>query len=88
MEARQLRFEGIISSTVGVTTPLGDSGGSNGLSVGDVVRHCQNSELVGRIVSLNTTSARIELLTWPTDWWRRWGNRPVPVLTEYLELVE
>lgn len=53
-----------------------------------VVSHRQNPELVGRIVSLDSTSARIELLTWPTAWWRRWGNRPVPVLVEYLERVE
>jgi len=52
------------------------------------VRHRLNSDLVGRIVSLDTTSARIELLTWPTDWWKQWGSRPVPVLVENLELAE
>jgi len=61
---------------------------SEALSVGAVVRHRLNSDLVGRIVSLDTTSARIELLTWPTDWWKQWGSRPVPVLVENLELAE
>ena len=57
-----------------------------GLAVGAVVRHRLNRELVGRIVWLDTDHAQIELLSWPTDWWRRWGTRPVPVLTENLEL--
>jgi hypothetical protein len=61
---------------------------SGGLSVGAVVHHRLNPELLGRIVELDTTSARIELLTWPTDWWRSWGQRPVPVLVENLELEE
>ena len=62
---------------------------SERLSVGAVVRHRLNRELVGRIVWLDTTSARIELLSWPTDWWREaWGQRPVPVLVENLELAE
>ena len=61
---------------------------SEALLVGAVVRHRLNPDLVGRIVSLDTTSARIELLTWPTDWWKQWGSRPVPVLVENLELAE
>jgi len=62
---------------------------SESLSVGAVVHHRLNRELVGRIISLDTTSARIELLTWPDTWWRdMWGTRPVPVLTENLELAE
>jgi len=60
---------------------------SEALSVGAVVRHRLNPELIGRITSLDTTKATIELLTWPTPWWRRWGKRPVPVLVENLELV-
>ena len=59
-----------------------------GLAVGAVVHHKLNRELVGRIVSLDTDHAQIELLSWPTDWWRQWGTRPVPVLVENLELAE
>ena len=84
------RGGGIATKEKGIQkTPRKRRGGSEGLSVGDVVRHRQNWELLGRIVEIDTTSARIELLTWPTDWWRQqWGKRPVPVLTENLELVE
>jgi len=62
-------------------------GTTEALRVGAVVRHRLNRELLGRIITLDTTSARIELLTWPDTWWRdMWGTRPVPVLTENLEL--
>ena len=63
-------------------------GTTEALCVGAVVHHRLNRELVGRIVWLDTDHAQIELLSWPTDWWRRWGARPVPVLVGNLELVE
>ena len=56
--------------------------------MGAVVRHRLNPELMGQVVSMDTTAAKIELLTWPTDWWKQWSSRPVPVLVENLELAE
>ena len=63
-------------------------GTTEALRVGRVVHHRLNRELMGRIVWLDTDHAQIELLSWPTDWWRQWGTRPVPVLVGNLELLE
>jgi hypothetical protein len=60
-----------------------------GLSVGDLVCHKANSELVGRIVEINGQQARLELLTWPTAWYRVWfAKRPMPARVENLILAE
>lgn len=64
------------------------SAGSGTLSVGDIVRSTINPELKGRIVSCDVSKAKIELLTYPTPWWQKWGKRPVPVLVKNLKLVE
>lgn len=60
----------------------------NALSVGDVVRSTITPELKGKIVWRGPVQARVELLTFPTDWWETWGKRPVPVLIENLKLVK
>ena len=81
----------------GRSSPLSGQGSPNAqqedrsetqLQMGDVVRHRLNSELVGRIVWLDASKAKVELLSWPTEWWRQWGQQPVPVRLENLELIE
>jgi hypothetical protein len=60
---------------------------THALSVGDIVKSKINPELKGRIVWRGPARARVELLTHPTEWWKNWGERPVPMLVKNLELI-
>lgn len=73
----------------GVSDESPPQANSEALSVGAVVRHLLNPDLVGRIVCMDTTRAKIELLAWPSPWFQRWySNRLMPALLDNLELVK
>ena len=65
----------------------------DGFVVGALVRSTIDPQLVGRIVSLpdetldDVTQARVQLTTFPTPFWARWGQHPMPFLVGNLELV-
>lgn len=61
----------------------------DGFHTGDLVRHRLNNALVGVIVRLDTDRAKIELKTWPDQFYRDWfQDKPMPVLICNLVLAE
>ena len=77
-------------------TLFGEREGSAGvvaldaLQVGDVVIHQECPGLRGQIVAVEDGRAALRLLTWPTEFLRRWYNdgRTCPVLVANLILSE
>ena len=60
------------------------------LQVGDVVTHRLEPGLVGRIEVIEDGRAALRLITWPTEFLRRWysDGRTCPVLAVNLLLSE
>ena len=64
-------------------------GNQEGIQVGALVRHQLTTELVGVIVWLDADRAKIELKTWPDQFYRDWfETRPLPALICNLVLAE
>lgn len=60
-----------------------------GIQMDALVRHRLATELVGVIVWLDTDRAKIQLKTWPDQFYRDWfATRPMPALVGNLILVE
>ena len=59
------------------------------IQMGALVRHRLATELIGVIVWLDTDRAKLELKTWPDQFYRDWfKTRPMPVRIVNLEFAE